>query len=66
MYHHFAFLGTYSILETNVIIRGSIEIPQPLESCHHEVEFAIVIGAKGRDIPEERAMDHVEGELLII
>ena len=45
---------------------GSIEIPQPLESVHHEVEFAVVIGAKGRDIPEERAMDHVEGELLIL
>lgn len=45
---------------------GAIEIPHPLQSVHHEIELAVVIGTKGRDISEEHAMDHVEGYALAI
>ncbi|KAI5066965.1 hypothetical protein GOP47_0017493 [Adiantum capillus-veneris] len=45
---------------------GAIEIPPPLQSVHHEVELAVVIGTKGRDISEESALDHVEGYALAI
>ncbi|MCO5575777.1 hypothetical protein L7F22_029582 [Adiantum nelumboides] len=45
---------------------GVIEIPPPLQSVHHEVELAVVIGTKGRDISEESALDHVEGYALAI
>lgn len=45
---------------------GAIEIPHPLQSVHHEIELAVVIGTKGRDISEENAMDHVEGYALAI
>lgn len=41
---------------------GAIEVPQPLESLHHEVELAVVIGRKARDVAESTAMDHVAGE----
>ncbi|KAJ6722126.1 ACYLPYRUVASE FAHD2 MITOCHONDRIAL-RELATED [Salix viminalis] len=45
---------------------GTIEIPQPLESLHHEVELAVVIGQKARDVPESTAMDYVEGYALAL
>lgn len=40
---------------------GTIEIPYPLESLDHEVELAVVIGQKARDVSEAAAMDHVGG-----
>lgn len=40
---------------------GTIEIPQPLESLDHEVELAVVIGKKARDVAEAAAMDYVGG-----
>lgn len=40
---------------------GTIEIPEGLESLHHEVELAVVIGQKARDVPEAAAMDYVGG-----
>ncbi|KAI4364457.1 hypothetical protein MLD38_020547 [Melastoma candidum] len=40
---------------------GTIEVPHPLESLHHEVELAVVIGRKARDVAESAAMDHVAG-----
>ncbi|KAL5996185.1 Acylpyruvase fahd1, mitochondrial [Asimina triloba] len=40
---------------------GTIEIPNPLESLDHEVELAVVIGQKARDIAEGSAMDYVGG-----
>ena len=43
---------------------GTIEIPHPLESLHHEVELAVVIGRKARDVPEASAMDYVGGLIL--
>eukprot|EP00897_Mesotaenium_endlicherianum_P005483 jgi/Mesen1/4963/ME000248S04248 len=31
---------------------ASIEIPPPLQEVHHEVELGLVIGKRGRDIPQ--------------
>ncbi|EXC03947.1 Acylpyruvase FAHD1 [Morus notabilis] len=45
---------------------GTIEIPHPLESLHHEVELAVVIGRKARDVPEATAMDYVGGYALAL
>lgn len=42
---------------------GTIEIPHPLDSLHHEVELAVVIGHKARDVPERLAMDYIGGTL---
>ncbi|HEV7912956.1 MAG TPA: fumarylacetoacetate hydrolase family protein, partial [Albitalea sp.] len=35
--------------------------PSLTQSLHHEVELVVAIGKGGRDIPAERAMDHVWG-----
>ncbi|CAN6322070.1 unnamed protein product [Urochloa humidicola] len=43
-----------------------IEIPEPLESLHHEVELAVVISRRGRDVPEASAMDFVGGYALAL
>ncbi|KAF6176752.1 hypothetical protein GIB67_031563 [Kingdonia uniflora] len=40
---------------------GTIEVPSPLESLDHEVELAVVIGKKARDVSEASAMDYVGG-----
>lgn len=40
---------------------GTIEVPHPLESLHYEVELAVVIGQKARDVPQSSAMDYVGG-----
>ncbi|KAA8548953.1 hypothetical protein F0562_000637 [Nyssa sinensis] len=45
---------------------GAIEVPHPLESLHHEVELAVVIGQKARDVPEATAMDYVGGYALAL
>ncbi|KAJ4736352.1 hypothetical protein LUZ62_010139 [Rhynchospora pubera] len=45
---------------------GTIEIPHPLESLHHEVELAVVIGKKARDVGEGAAMDYVGGYALAL
>ncbi|GFZ21784.1 fumarylacetoacetate (FAA) hydrolase family [Actinidia rufa] len=45
---------------------GTIEIPHPLESLDHEVELAVVIGQKARDVPEATAMDYVGGYALAL
>ncbi|KAH9305607.1 hypothetical protein KI387_010011, partial [Taxus chinensis] len=39
---------------------GTIEIPHPLLSLDHEVELAVVIGKKARDVKQAHAMDYVE------
>jgi 2-keto-4-pentenoate hydratase/2-oxohepta-3-ene-1,7-dioic acid hydratase in catechol pathway len=39
-----------------------VELPAlPGREIHHECEIALVIGRQGREIPAERAMDHVFG-----
>ncbi|KAF8394594.1 hypothetical protein HHK36_020808 [Tetracentron sinense] len=40
---------------------GTIEVPHPLESLDYEVELAVVIGQKARDVSEASAMDYVGG-----
>lgn len=45
---------------------GTIEIPHALESLHYEVELAIVIGRKARDVAESSAMDYVGGTCVLI
>ena len=39
----------------------SVVIPPDCKKLDHEVELAVVIGKKGRYIPEEMAMNHVAG-----
>jgi 5-carboxymethyl-2-hydroxymuconate isomerase len=38
-----------------------IRIPAFSLECHHEVELAVLIGKRGKDIPEEEALGHVAG-----
>ncbi|CAD5183084.1 unnamed protein product [Musa acuminata subsp. malaccensis] len=45
---------------------GTIEVPHPLESLDHEVELAVVIGKKARDVTEASAMDYVGGYALAL
>ncbi|KAF8369357.1 hypothetical protein HHK36_012374 [Tetracentron sinense] len=45
---------------------GTIEVPHPLESLDHEVELAVVIGQKARDVSEAAAMDYVGGYALAL
>ncbi|KAK0606636.1 hypothetical protein LWI29_001854 [Acer saccharum] len=45
---------------------GTILVPHPLDSLHHEVELAVVIGQKARDVPETTAMDYVAGYALAL
>lgn len=45
---------------------GTIQIPHPLESLDHEVELAVVIGRKARDVAEPTAMDYVGGYALAL
>lgn len=40
---------------------GKIEVPPPLESLDHEVELAVVIGQRARDVSEASAMNYVGG-----
>ncbi|GER56893.1 fumarylacetoacetate hydrolase [Striga asiatica] len=45
---------------------GTIEVPEPLDSLDHEVELAVVIGQRARDVPEAKAMDYVGGYALAL
>ncbi|CAG0987176.1 acylpyruvate hydrolase [Geobacteraceae bacterium] len=40
---------------------GTIVIPPYSKECHHEAELAVLIGTTGKDIPAERALEHVAG-----
>ncbi len=47
---------------SSVIGEGeAIVIPSYSRECHHEAELAVLIGKEGKDIPEERAMEHIAG-----
>jgi acylpyruvate hydrolase len=43
---------------------AAIEVPGPVESLHHEVELAVVLSQRARDVPEASAMDFVGGNYL--
>ncbi|WCJ23462.1 Acylpyruvase FAHD1 mitochondrial [Euphorbia peplus] len=45
---------------------GTIQIPHPCESLHHEVELAVIIARKARDVPQDTAMDYVGGYALAL
>ncbi|KAG0479824.1 hypothetical protein HPP92_010682 [Vanilla planifolia] len=45
---------------------GTIEIPSPLEALDYEVELAVVMSHKARDVPEASAMDYVGGYALAL
>ncbi|XP_071693594.1 oxaloacetate tautomerase FAHD1, mitochondrial [Rutidosis leptorrhynchoides] len=45
---------------------GTIEVPPALESLDHEVELAVVISKKARDVPESTAMDYIGGYALAL
>lgn len=51
---------TSSFLHAGVAT-AAVEVPEPLESLHHEVELAVVISRRARDVPEASAMDFVGG-----
>jgi acylpyruvate hydrolase len=39
----------------------TIVIPPYSRECHHEAELALLIGREGKDIPPEKAMEHIAG-----
>ena len=52
---------------TSIIQNGQdIFIPKESNDVHHEVELAVIIGKKGRFIPEGQAMEHVLGYSILI
>jgi fumarylpyruvate hydrolase len=40
---------------------GRMHYPSATSSLHHEVELVVAIGRAGRDVPVDRALDHVWG-----
>jgi len=44
----------------------SIVIPNRTKEVHHEIELGVVIGKKGKNIPEEKARDYILGYLLAL
>ena len=40
---------------------GKIELPDYTDNCHHELELAVLIGTKGKNISMETALTHVAG-----
>lgn len=56
----------FSKLPSAVIGPGEpIRIPRPTTLTDYEVELAMVIGARGHRIPEERALEHVFGWTIL-
>lgn len=45
---------------------GCIVIPPYSRDCHHEAELAVLIGTRGKDIPEDQALTHVAGYAVAI
>lgn len=43
----------------------AIIVPPTCRELDHEIELAVIIGMKGRYIPEEKAMDHVAGYTIM-
>lgn len=43
----------------------AIIVPPTCRELDHEIELAVIIGRKGRYIPEEKAMDHVAGYTIM-
>ena len=45
---------------------GTVTYPASTDRLDYEVEVAAVIGKKGKDIPEEEAMEHVYGYTIVL
>jgi fumarylpyruvate hydrolase len=43
---------------------ATIDFPARTRDLHHEIELVVCIGKSGRDIPVDRALDHVYGYAL--
>ena len=47
---------------SSVIGEGeAVVIPPYSRDCHHEAELALLIGRRGKNIPEDRAMEYIAG-----
>jgi len=44
----------------------TIILPRKSKEIHHEVELAVIIGKRGKNIPKERAMDYVLGYTILL
>ena len=44
----------------------TIILPKKSREVHHEVELAVIIGKRGKNIPRERAMDYVLGYTILL
>jgi fumarylpyruvate hydrolase len=44
-----------------VVPAGTLPFPTHTRDLHHEIELVVALGEGGRDIPVERALDHVFG-----
>lgn len=40
---------------------GTIQIPTYSNACHHELELALLVGKKGKNISEDQALSHLAG-----
>lgn len=49
---------------TLVASGGKVMLPSMSKEVHHEVELVVVIGRGGKNIPEDRAIEHVDGYAL--
>ena len=57
---------TFGLLRSAIIGPGDlIEIPEFTNEVDWEAELAIVIGVGGRDIPRDRALDHIAGYTIV-
>ena len=57
---------TFPFYSSSIIAPGHpIEIPAQSNSVDWEAELAIVIGKGGRDIPVDRALDHIAGYTIV-
>lgn len=47
----------------NTVVTGGADFPYPPRSSnvHHEIEMVVALGKGGKDIPLEKALDHVYG-----
>lgn len=47
----------------NAVVPNHATIPMPprTKNFHHEIELVVAIGKQGRDIPVDRALDHIYG-----
>ena len=44
----------------------NVVLPSISKEVHHEVELAVIIGKRGKNIPEEEAMEHVLGYTILL